>query len=555
MKNSYIIKIQTSDLLGSGTNAKVFIELMGSKQQSGEIVLDKSLLKKPTKKDLFEAGQTDTFIVKCRNVGKIRQIRIGHDNTGFAPGWHLKNVQIESEIDGRQWICECNQWFDKKEGDGKIERQLIAIPIDQLNNYEKESFALYKVLIKTSDLRNAGTDANVYIQLFGKSNKTDKIPLTTSKNHKNKFERGNEDEFEVESFDIGDDIEFVRIGHDNKGISPGWHCKQIKIQLQNGKQFVFPCNKWFSKSDDDCLIERDVYKESRDSKVVDYTISVRTSDILGAGTDANVKLKIYGHRRKTQSAITLAKSTTHRNKFERDHTDIFNLKNEEYFGDISKIKIGHDGTMPASSWHLSEVLIECKDTNEKWRFVCNRWLSKTEDDGQTVVELQPYQSVNDNKLLNGDIEYIIDVFTGDLPKAGTDANVFITFYGENNKESPEFHLKKSETHSNKFERKHKDRFRVIYKQIGYIIGIKIRHDNKGSSPDWYLDRIQIQFTSPDDDKVVIKYVFLCAKWLSLDRDDQKIERILKEIVKIIKKYLFFLLDSSSFFEILFFNFN
>ena len=53
--------------------------------------------------------------------------RIGHDNKGVGPGWHLKEVVIEAKAEGRQWLCECNRWLDKKEEDGKIERELVAI--------------------------------------------------------------------------------------------------------------------------------------------------------------------------------------------------------------------------------------------------------------------------------------------------------------------------------------------------------------------------------------------------------------------------------------------
>lgn len=80
----------------------------------------------------------------------------------------------------------------------------------------------------TSDIRGAGTDANVFIQLFGEKNDSGKInsfsfiyvflftnlflknffkgkiKLETSKNHKNKFEQGQTDLFEVKEADVGE---------------------------------------------------------------------------------------------------------------------------------------------------------------------------------------------------------------------------------------------------------------------------------------------------------------------------------------------------------------
>ena len=61
----------------------------------------------------------------------------------------------------------------------------------------------YKVTVRTGDVRGAGTDANVYVQLFGKEGDTGRLPLRQSENTKNKFEKGRADMFNVEAVDIG----------------------------------------------------------------------------------------------------------------------------------------------------------------------------------------------------------------------------------------------------------------------------------------------------------------------------------------------------------------
>jgi hypothetical protein len=94
----------------------------------------------------------------------------------------------------------CNKWFDKKEGDGQIERELFPIGGDSQFD---SSRCVYKVFVKTSDIASAGTDANVYIQLFGKHSNTDRIELKSSGMHKNKFERGHSDAFEISATDVG----------------------------------------------------------------------------------------------------------------------------------------------------------------------------------------------------------------------------------------------------------------------------------------------------------------------------------------------------------------
>ncbi|CAF4816082.1 unnamed protein product, partial [Rotaria magnacalcarata] len=46
--------------------------------------------------------------------------------------------------------------------------------------------------------------ANVYIIIFGENNDTGKVPLAISKTHKDPFERGHTDLFEIEAMDIGE---------------------------------------------------------------------------------------------------------------------------------------------------------------------------------------------------------------------------------------------------------------------------------------------------------------------------------------------------------------
>jgi hypothetical protein len=62
------------------------------------------------------------------NVFKTKnKKRIGHDNTGFGKGWHLEKVIIESRLDERRYLCECNRWLDRNKDDKQIERELNVV--------------------------------------------------------------------------------------------------------------------------------------------------------------------------------------------------------------------------------------------------------------------------------------------------------------------------------------------------------------------------------------------------------------------------------------------
>ena len=57
-----------------------------------------------------------------------------------------------------------------------------------------------------------------------------------------------------------------------------------------------------------------------------YKVNVKTGDVLGAGTDANVFMVIFGEHGDS-GELALKNSETYKDKFERNHTDVFNFKN------------------------------------------------------------------------------------------------------------------------------------------------------------------------------------------------------------------------------------
>ena len=85
-----------------------------------------------------------------------------------------------------------------------------------------------------------------------------KIKLETSKNNKDKFERGKTDIFEIKEADIGE-LRKIKIGHDGSGVGSGWHLEKVMIDAPKlGKKWVFPCGRWLDKGEDDGKIEREL---------------------------------------------------------------------------------------------------------------------------------------------------------------------------------------------------------------------------------------------------------------------------------------------------------
>jgi lipoxygenase homology domain-containing protein 1 len=95
----------------------------------------------------------------------------------------------------------------------------------------------YIITIKTSDIKEAGTDANVYIvlsSLEADRNKAIRHVQLLDEPNRNDFESGKLDTFFVSStYDIGD-VNRILLFHDNSGKNPGWHIERVTVQKFSG---------------------------------------------------------------------------------------------------------------------------------------------------------------------------------------------------------------------------------------------------------------------------------------------------------------------------------
>ena len=67
----------------------------------------------------------------------------------------------------------------------------------------------------------------------------------------------------MEAVDLGY-IYKVLIRHDNAMMSPSWFLDHLEVidKSDNGRRFVFLCERWLSKSKDDKKIKRNLYEKS-----------------------------------------------------------------------------------------------------------------------------------------------------------------------------------------------------------------------------------------------------------------------------------------------------
>jgi len=89
--------------------------------------------------------------------------------------------------------------------------------------------------VKTSDVSGAGTDANVFVTLFGMNGDTGELHLKKSETYKDPFENNQLDVFTIKDLLSVGELSKCRVWHDNKGIllllifSINVHLKSILI--------------------------------------------------------------------------------------------------------------------------------------------------------------------------------------------------------------------------------------------------------------------------------------------------------------------------------------
>ncbi|KAJ8309048.1 hypothetical protein KUTeg_013922 [Tegillarca granosa] len=323
-ENLYRIDVYTGDIDNAGTDAQVSITIKGSRD-----ILPKTPLKKSrgSSKFTFLRNTKETFYIKGPKLGNLEIVTIEHDGLEKKHGWYLDRIEITEIRFDQTWIFLCNQWLSMHIKDYQIKRDLIG--------KEREApMAEYLITVETGKKRLAGTDAHIYLTLYGKYGASKKIHLV-DKNKK-------------------------IIEHDGKGLASGWFLDKIIINYADNPKniYYFIYNGWIAKDVGDGLLWREIRAKKTLPKEVShgtktmFTVTVQTGNVRYAGTDANVFIQITGSKGMTEK-IQLDDA---KNNFEKGMVDEFQVELFDV-GKIEKINIGHDSSGPGAGWFLDWVRI------------------------------------------------------------------------------------------------------------------------------------------------------------------------------------------------------
>ncbi|XP_013930141.1 PREDICTED: lipoxygenase homology domain-containing protein 1-like, partial [Thamnophis sirtalis] len=207
----------------------------------------------------------------------------------------------------------------------------------------------YEVCTVTGDVRNAGTNAKVFLQVYGElANSTTFTVRVKTGDKKN---AGTDSNVFIILYGSKDDTDH----------SEGWFLDWVEVDASClGLCLKFPCGRWLDKSEDDGAIERVLFPAELQTVTytpfVPYEITVYTSDVFGAGTDADVFIVLYGADGvSTQQKPLCQSKREQRLFFKRNSINQFIVELEDVGDILEKIRIGHDGSGINSGWHLDQV--------------------------------------------------------------------------------------------------------------------------------------------------------------------------------------------------------
>ncbi len=219
-----------------------------------------------------------------------------------------------------------------------------------------------------------------------------------------------------------------------------------------------------------------------------YEVFVRTGDKSGAGTDANIEIKIIGKKGRTEWHTL--NPHIDGNAFEKNDEDTAIVWDKTDVGEVTHIQLKRDNAGFGPGWYLESIGIG------RTKFaVFNSWID-------------PYQ-VYGKQLGGPPRNYKIKVHTGTSSGAGTDSNIDFTMYGTGGSIRVILNPLIS---GNAFE---KGDYDVVYlnkyQEIGHINHVRICTDGRYAGSGWRLDWVEI------DDRRANFYVWLdgnCAgRWM------------------------------------------
>ncbi|NXI25844.1 LOXH1 protein, partial [Sterrhoptilus dennistouni] len=235
--------------------------------------------------------------------------------------------------------------------------------------------------------------------------------------------------------------------------------------------------------------------------VVTYHLTVFSRNILNERNLLHMTACIYGTHGDTGDR-SLLQSLQNVQQGEKNESFLV-IMDAVDLGELEKIVLlissKTECTLDVKKLHVQEAAKEHPiyvfEVNEEFSVNANKPKTQREIPRSFVIRGEQQKNDIDSNLNKESqvkklTEYTIKVYTGDKRGAGTDANVHIILFGNEDK-SEVFQLAHSLEHQNPFERGKVDTFKIKTKNLGSLRSIEIGHDGKGFASGWFLEKVEI----------------------------------------------------------------
>jgi len=158
LSKQYVIEVRTGDEPISGTDSHVFIEIVGTHGTTGERAMKYSY-----NANAFESAQTNYFRLSCTELGHIKKVNVRNEGPAAKSKWKLDEIRIwQAANEKLKYDFPFCGWMDARISVDMMRQELWHDPVDKARERYK-----YEIKVTTADMPNAGTDASIFVTLYG----------------------------------------------------------------------------------------------------------------------------------------------------------------------------------------------------------------------------------------------------------------------------------------------------------------------------------------------------------------------------------------------------
>jgi hypothetical protein len=510
---NYRIEITTGSRIAAGTDANVYITMYDKDgHNSGEILLDN-----PGVND-FEIGDTNTFSVIAINIENLDYIIIRHDNSGNFPGWYVDEIQVSNEEINKEWTFLPDQWLATDEPpDYKTQGKFYPQEETVEDNVEY-------VLSLTNNGRTLTSNLPIFVSETEKGSEIDldgdgirQQWEDKAMEYINPYIELDEEEPWLDNQDSDYVANYVRV-HPYDPFSTSTTFNSANLPKYIIFRYVVTWSQDYGRQSYKG-VNFDIWTSHQGDherifmawKVIDSNTLKLDWVFTSSHEDPDAHHAVWNASYRTCNKGDVATWPP----IEYDHSEVF--CGELQFNEDGRLVIyaseGKHALYPSCDICDNKVMLvdlpgpvnvgEDCGGGGRFRFDCYNVGEPSNLIDPKVHDLDPKLGTFENDLPDILINklrshYRISINTSDRDLAGTDAEIQIKLFGENNMNSQWFTVySKSDpprpaSYVGTFERGDIDNIFVACSDLGKIIKIQIKHDNSGLGPGWHINEIWVE---------------------------------------------------------------